>query len=630
MPIPVPYGRQLGAAAAGAACGAIALVIALGVSGAIRLSFDTDPPRLVSGVFPVERDDASGLTFAWTGSDMTIRIPELDRRRDWTLALRARSARPDPATNPRLSFYADGLLISTARSTQAFETTRVTVPARPQRPRGAVIRMEVDRTMVPGPGDARALGVMLDDVTLTPVGFAWPPVRTLASAAIGAAALAAGIAFFASTGATAAWVVLVSVGQAAILSRGFGPYAGYPENAAALAAWIAAALAAGAGWTHVRGLRPAAPARFVIVFSAAALFLKLLVLLHPGMPVGDAMFHAHRFQGVLAGNLYFTSIAPGNYTFPYPPGFYLFAAPFSGLVIRGAADMDLLRIVALAVDAVAGASLYLAVRRNWPDPWAGAAAVVLYQMIPLEFRVYTVGNLTNAFAQSMAVLALAVVCAAGVERTRGPLVALLTAVLAAAFLSHTGTFPLLLAASVATGALLRLKGGAALRPLSTAVWLAAGSALLLAVALYYAHFGDTYRAEFLRITTETATAAPDAGGRSIGTRAASVPMYLRLYLGPAPLLLAMAGAWALFVRGSRDRAALAIAGWTISCLAFLALGVLTPVDMRYYLASVPVVALAGAAGASSLWSSGRVGRVAAAVLLAVVCVEGIQTWYLTF
>lgn len=628
MPIPAPFGRLLGAAAAGAVCGAVALLMAFGVSGAIRLSFDTDPPRLVSGVFPVERDDASGLTFAWTGTDMTIRIPELDRRRDWILALRARSARPDPATSPLLSFYADGLLISTARSTQAFETTRVTVPARPQRQRGAVIRMEVDRTMVPGPGDTRALGVMLDDVTLTPVGFAWPPVRTLARAAIGVAAIAAGIALFASAGATAAAVLLLAVGQAAILSREFGPYSGYPSNVAALAAWIAAALAAGAAWTHVRRVRLSAPARFVIVFSAAALFVKLLVLLHPGMPVGDAMFHAHRFQGVLGGNLYFTSIAPGNYTFPYPPGFYLFAAPFSGLVTRGAADMALLRIVALAVDAVAGAALYVAVRRNWPNPWAGAAAVVLYQMIPLEFRVYTVGNLTNAFAQSMAVIALAVVCAAGIDRARGRLVALLTAVLAAAFLSHTSTFPLLLAASMATGALLRWRGDVRLRPLSTTVWLATGSAVLLAVALYYAHFGATYRAEFLRITTETATAAPDAGGRSIAARAASVPMYLRLYLGPAPLLLAMAGAWALF--GSRDRATLAIAGWTLSCLAFLALGVLTPVDMRYYLASVPVVALAGAAGASSLWSGGRVGRVAAAVLLAAVCVEGIRTWYLTF
>ena len=620
----------MAAAALGAACGAAALLIFAGASATIRLSFDTDPPRLVSGAFPVERDEASGLTFAWTGPDLTIRIPEIDRRRDWTLSLRARSARPDPATNPLLAFYADGLLITTARSTQAFETIRITVPARPQRPRGAVIRMAVDRTIVPGPGDARALGVMLDEVTLAPAGFAWPPVGALVSAAVSAAALGGGFALFASAPAAAGAVLLLALGQAAILSRGFGPYSSYPAKIVVLAAWIAVALALGAAWTHMRGLRPSAAARFVIVFSAAALFLKLLVLLHPGMPVGDAMFHAHRFQGVLAGNLYFTSVAPGNYTFPYPPGFYLFAAAFARLAARGAGDMDLLRIASLAVDAVAGAAIYLAARRNWPAPWAAVAAVVLYQMIPLEFRVFTVGNLTNAFAQSMAVIALAIVCAAGIDRAWNRNVVLLTAVLAVASMSHTGTFPLLCVACLATGALLRWKGAAGVRPLSAAVWIASGVAVLLAVVLYYAHFGDTYRAEFVRLSTETAAAAPDAGGRSIGARAASVPMYLRLYLGLAPLLLASVGAWALFQSGRRDRATLTIAGWTLSCLAFLALGVLTPVDMRYYLASVPVVALAGAAGASSLWSSGQLGKGAAVVLLATVCAEGIRTWYLTF
>ena len=51
---------------------------------------------------------------------------------------------------------------------------------------------------------------------------------------------------------------------------------------------------------HWRGRPLRNTARFAAAFSAGALFLKLLVLLHPNMPVGDAMFHAHRFQGVLA------------------------------------------------------------------------------------------------------------------------------------------------------------------------------------------------------------------------------------------------------------------------------------------------------------------------------------------
>jgi hypothetical protein len=155
-------------------------------------------------------------------------------------------------------------------------------------------------------------------------------------------------------------------------------------------------------------------------------------------------------------------------------------------------------------------------------------------------------------------------------------------------------------------------------------------ALSLAVVVYYGHFGETYRAELSRITAETVAAAPDAGGRGLAARARSVPMYLRSYLGLGALILAAAGGWGLYRRGGRDRLTLALAGWGLTCLLFLALGVLTPVDMRYYLASLPAVALAGAAGTSMLWARPTAGRVVAVALVAAVCWGGVVTWYTTF
>ena len=53
---------------------------------------------------------------------------------------------------------------------------------------------------------------------------------------------------------------------------------------------------------------------------------------------------------------------------------------------------------------------------------------------------------------------------------------------------------------------------------------------------------DTYRAELGRIGHETATAAPDAGGRTIGDRLRLVPYYLGLYIGAPVLLFAFLGA----------------------------------------------------------------------------------------
>jgi hypothetical protein len=623
-----PIGRVLALAALGAALGAAMLAVFF-ADARILITFDTDPPRLVTGVFPVERDAGTEITFAWTGPDMTIRLPGLDRSREWTMDVRARAARSDPAANPILTFYADGLRVDAQPSTSAFETIRVVIPARPQRPRGAIVRMDVSTTVVPGPNDARVLGVMVDEVKIAPSGSAWPPRDAVAGAALGAAALTGAIGLIASAPAAAGAALVVSVGQAALLARGFAPYTSYPGVAAQVAVWIAAVVALISVWIRRRDRASHAAGRFVIAFSAAALFLKLLVLLHPQMPVGDAMFHAHKFQGVLAGNLYFTSIAPGNYTFPYPPGFYLFAAAFARFVTRGAADMTLLRVVALTVDVVAGATLYIAVRRIWNEAWTGAVAVVVYQMLPLQFRIFTVGNLTNAFAQSISVFAFVILAAGRLDRILKANVALLTLGLAVAFMSHTSAFPILFGSCVLIAVLLRSKGERGLRRVSVAVAVATLVATVLAIGLYYAHFGDTYRAEFSRIRTETVSAAPDAGGRDLAMRARSVPGYLRSYLGLGALMLATFGAWDLYRRGARDRLTLATAGWALSCLAFLIIGVLTPVDMRYYLASIPAIAIAAASGASALWRQ-RPTRTVAVALLILICWGGAVTWYRTF
>ncbi len=293
-------------------------------------------------------------------------------------------------------------------------------------------------------------------------------------------------------------------------------------------------------------------AKFAIVFTAAAFLLELLVLLHPDMPIGDALFHAHRFQDVLAGRYYFTSVAPGNYQFPYAPGLYVFAIPFAGLVRRGVADMTLLRTIVCSADALAGLLLYAMAVRVRGDRLAGALAVALYHLIPLGFGVIVVGNLTNAFAQSISVAALALMAAASVRLEHRAAVVALTATLSAAFLSHTGTFAIGVGRGLVIAFLFWWRGGPALRSPAAAVLLAAIAAAVIAVVVYYAHFVDVYRTELARIGGETATAAPDAGGRGILDRLTSVPRYLQLYFGVPSLALAAWGA-ALLWRRARAR-----------------------------------------------------------------------------
>ena len=235
------------------------------------------------------------------------------------------------------------------------------------------------------------------------------------------------------------------------------------------------------------------------------------MLLHPDMPVGDAMFHAHRFQGVLAGKLYFTSIAPGGYLFPYAPGFYVFASPFASLVSRGADDMALLRVAASPPPRIAALLLYVVIVKRWGDRIAGAIAVALLPSAAARFRIMTVGNLTNAFAQSLSVVVLTVVAAGWVRWERPGAIALLTIALSAAFMSHTSTFAILFAATCHhRRPVLRGVADPALRSPAAAIvarddrrggrsrW-----------SLYYAHFMDTYRAE---LATHRARDG-DSGGR---------------------------------------------------------------------------------------------------------------------
>ena len=618
--------RAAAAALLGALTAAVWLALFYTAAGALRVDFGIKPPAgTAAGFYGTERDAGTGLTFAWSVQDARLSLPGLDRRTAWTLTMRARSLRGGP-DQPTLTFYVDGVQVDTQQTTPGFSDHRLAVPARPER-RGLDLAMRTSPTFVPGGGDRRVLGVMVDVLELSPDGLALPGGNIFAAVMLTGAVLAAAIAALGVTSGNAIGsAVLLGAGVAATVSYGFGPYSGFPRTAVRVALVAALALAVCARITRGR-LRNTA--RFAVIFSVAACFLELLVLLHPNMPIGDALFQAHRFQLVLGGNLYFTSIAPGGYAFPYAPGLYVAAWPFAGLVAREFGDVALLRIFTTGADAAAGLLLYAVAARVWNDRLAAAVAVALYHLMPLGFRIITVGNLTNAFAETLAIGALAVFSAPWFQRAGSPAAALLAFILAAAFLSHTSTFAILTVSALATALLFAARGGPALRSAALGGALATVVAVVLAIALYYAHFSDTYRSEIARLGAETATAAPDAGGRGTWQRAASVPRYVYLYFGVPVLLLGVAGAGDRWRRAARDRLTLAVAGWGVACGLFLVVGVLTPLDMRYYLAVIPALALLGGAGAAEWWRAGAARRATVALLLGWAVWIGVDTWWNT-
>ena len=80
-------------------------------------------------------------------------------------------------------------------------------------------------------------------------------------------------------------------------------------------------------------------------------------------------------------------------------------------------------------------------------------------------------------------------------------------------------------------------------------------------------------------------------------------------------------------RSAAARLPLAMLGWALACLAFLVLGILTPVDMRYYLGAVPAVAMSAGLGASAGWAAGGYVRLGSVALLAWSVLEGLSGWW---
>jgi hypothetical protein len=624
--------RMLVAMTLGGLAGAVALVFFHAIGPAIVFDMRRDLPSIARGFHPIEQDP-KGLTFAWTRERAEIALPGLDRRSPWTAKLRVRGGRADVSTLPEVRIAVDGDVRETVRSENVFRDVTVDIPARPTE-RGAVITVHVSSTFVPGPGDTRALGVMVDEVSVAPAGdtVTLAPRRTLGGAIIACALF--GLAFGAiglTTAPAVGAVVLIAIGQGAVLSRGIGPYMPYGGNMAWFALGLVVMLVGGT-WIAERAQGPTFrnTARFVAAFAAATAYLKLLVLLHPAMPVGDAVFQAHRLQWVMDGRFYFTSVAPGGYEFPYAVGLYVAALPFTLFGAGVPFLVDVLRVVVAIADALAGLLLYLMVVRTTGDRIAGAMAAGVFHLVPLNTAVQVTGNLTNSFAQSwfLVVMALVMLGVVRAGATRG--IVLATCAALAASLSHTSTFAILVPVLLATAVLFWWRGSGQVRASALAVAIVACLVTVLAVLVYYGHFGETYRGQVARIAAELGrpAAESDPGGRSVTARVWLVPHYVRTYFGIPVTILAIAGAAWLWRRPHRDRLALATSGWAAGCGAFLLLGVLTPVDMRHYLAFFPAMAILAGLGAAWLWRAGPVARGASVALLAAVVARGVWQWLL--
>jgi hypothetical protein len=630
--------------AVGAAAGAVCLTLAFGRHPDVILEMDRDLPRNVSGFYPPER--AGDMTFAWTGRTATMALPGLDRRGLWVCAVRFRGGRSDPTPQPTVDLAVDGITLARRTATNTFDDLEVTAPSMP-RP-GLILTVTSSSTVIPGQADPRELGIQVDRFQCRPggAGSALPPraaiVKAMLTGAFFAAALGSiGVATGVALGAT----ILVATAQALPLSSGPAPYSPYGSQALWLAVWITTAIVLAVKLIEqVRRQPLRQTAKFVVAFSGVALYLKLLALLHPSVPLIDAVFQAHRFESVLAGRYFFTQPMPSGVQFPYAIGLYVFASPWAALTRD---HVTLLRVVVCASEAIGGALLYPMIVRTWGDRLTGAVATVLFSLVPLSYQVIRNANLTNAFGQSVALVTIAaVVVWSRPSAGFGPL-AVWTALASLAFLSHVSSFATLLVTLVALAVLYRLCGGPPLRVPARSLAVSITIAVVLSTVTYYGHFADVYR-QALRVrgTDVSAVSAPaqtkdartgiSSGITPLHVRAANAVVLSKDSIGWPLLLLGCAGAWRLSIKGGRDPLVLAVAAWGIAFAVWISVALMR-VDVQYQryslefvgrvvYATYPALVILAAYGAMWAWRSGLVLRTASASFLSLALIRGVQEW----
>ena len=626
--------------------GAAAMVAVYQWRPEMRLGMDRRLPPGVKGFYPLERQGKT--SFAWSSGSVRLEFDHVDRRVPWVCRADVINWRSPGAGPARVQIRSNDALLLDRQVGEPDAALEFTIP--PDAPSSVIdASINVSPTFRPGAQDPRDLGLAFDAIGCEPAAGStpWP-----AGAIIGRGAAAAAIIGITVGLAGLPMLAALGIGGGMALAQSWSLASGGAAHSLTsppvfllvllfgLFCLVPAALAAGL-------LRKplATAARLAVVVSACGFYLKLIFLLHPDKDIVDAVFHAHRLDWVLAGRFYFTQLSTSATPFPYAIGLYVFSAPWSLLT---ADHVTLLRVVVCASEAIAGALLYPLVLRAWDDRATAVMAVVLFHLLPIPYTVIGNANQTAMFGQSTGMVAMiaAVSLALAPGRTLAP--AGLTALAALAFMSHVGTFAVLLPTLLLLAALVSVGGGHSSRRPALQIALATGLALVLAVALYYAHFGSVYRPHLEKARAVVAETfgmgsppgpPPVESGQNAERPSAksqhATPLRLGVRgaigqtwfsIGWPIIVLALAGAWSLAVRRRADALVLGLGAWMTTGAVFLGWSALRAVDPLYVqdawefigrveLATSPAAAILAACGATWAWRSGVGLRAASALLV---------------
>jgi hypothetical protein len=329
--------------------------------------------------------------------------------------------------------------------------------------------------------------------------------------------------------------------------------------------------------------------------------LKFSILGHPQIIDADAAGQAANLGRVLAGDWFFTSATPPPaISFPYPPGLYAAAWPFSRLPERE--WVALLRGISVATETAAFATFSLAVAALSTEA-VGAMTFLLLALSPEGLAILFIGNLSNLFSDALMLFGCSFLV------TRRPVLASLS--LLGGFLSHFGTLllgaPLSLLLALARGS----RGGSVVRRIAPVL-----AALVMSFLLYYRRFTDVVIGAWDRITGLKGAEAVGPMTAPLADRLARMSGGENWWLTALLLVAVVIG----IATWPKDRQALSriLLPWFLVIAGVALLGLVTPVQVRSALSARPLVAAVCASGLCALWARGGRARALACLIVLVI------------
>jgi hypothetical protein len=582
------------------------------------------------GFHQAEFDSTNFRHFIWTTNHSEITVPAIDRSRAYRVRFRISAGRnADVAPPPQLTATVDGvtrLRVDTSNGLQEYE---VIAPAGSSQ--SLTVALDLSNTFVPNSQDRRALGVVVETVAIGPVDAKFrvlPRVLLVAALATMVYAVTAVLCGF-----TAGWTLAIGLVAAGLHAWLLALDAAFlSEFASRLLRIALGAAALGAIVGLLRWRLPAsqwAPEWPVAVGLAIVLgALKLAFYNHSAATIGDAVFQVHRAQYVLGGNYFFTSVTPRPFfEFPYAIALYVTALPVWNWFQGDIGHVLLLRGLCIAADGLLSVAMFFALRRAWGDVRPALAFAALWPFALAPQGTLCTANLTNHYGQAIFGMGMALAgWVASAPKVSTTAIVGITALITIGFLSHFSTISIgVPLAGLAAICLFRFGRGVTRR---TGVWLLAAmlAAGAISYVVYYSHFHDVYARTIDRVAAREGEAPTRSMVAPVSTKFDRWIFETRSLFGLPVLFAATAGAVWLLRRHPRDGLTLLFAGWTLTWLAFSALGIFTAVEMRASLAVAPVLLALATFSLGALSRVSRVGAVAAAAVAIVIAWQGLSAW----